>query len=190
MQPKSVDLCLTKTPSQHDQKEFFKNDQGIKVFRGACDENALHQSKRTDDDHLWTDSRSQEGSQVQATSSISISRSQNQSQTNSFKPELTKEMKTLERTNKKLKEHQDQYRKFYAEILQQDYVQEEGPAERSEQPQAYSRNDGETVLLEENAGSSSSMVYMDCKKLSDSGTESLVSNSTSQGYTTVQAAKS
>lgn len=34
-------------------------------------------------------------------------------------------MKTLEKTNIKLMEHQDQYRKFYAEILKQDYVQEE-----------------------------------------------------------------
>lgn len=107
-QPGNVDLCFKiKTPSQHDQKEFFRHDQGIKVFSGACDENAVHQpkDKSIDDEQLWTDSRSQEGSQVQANSSISVSRSQNQSQSNSIKPELTKEMKTLERTNKKLKEH-------------------------------------------------------------------------------------
>ena len=65
---------------------------------------------------LYQDSTSGNG-----TSSISQSNAnQSNSRTDSFKPCMTRELKQLERTNKKLKKHQQQYRQFYRELVDED----------------------------------------------------------------------
>ena len=46
---------------------------------------------------------------------------------NSFKPAMAKELKQLERTNKKLQKHTEQYQHYYQEMLmgeQRDQIEE------------------------------------------------------------------
>lgn len=57
------------------------------------------------------------GTHSRSKKSLQQPHSGSQVTSNSFKPQLTKEIKQLERTNKKLKKHNEQYKKYYEEMV-------------------------------------------------------------------------
>lgn len=100
-------------------------------------------------------------------------------------------MKKLERTNKKLQEHQDQYRKYYQEVLNDSQLLEDvdvgqKSASRPEKEELQSQDPRSNLDEEEFESLSnplSNLLYENCLKRADSRAGSSVSHSTSQGYT-------
>jgi len=110
-------------------------------------------------------------------------------------------MKKLEKTNKRLQKHQDQYRKYYHEVLNDNQLEEDVESSQNlvQRPFDYDRckdeefksqnlqfNLGEAHDREESESLSNPLFnghYENCQKRSDSKVESLVSHSTSHGLT-------